>query len=300
MLSKLKSLTAKSKDSSVFPKKKDSSVFPKKKVTFIDLPNHSIAQIYGSGLQYALASDNNEQACHFVFCKDFFQDAYQGYMHGVPRGIFGFNYDPIKNKPLAMRSAKLIVINLSDAHFSDKVIAAKEFMNQIEKDLKFRKKTEFYEISNPPKWVRKNKVFLLESNRTWLLAPTTISLFTLLVRIAFLHKKGTSYTKTIDDLCNGKIKPYQSNDRSYMSSGYPGLVYILRKGIREVFGRNMYANFPSKMSIDTMHNGTGIVAFCSGGLRRQFPDWFKGFDPSKMKVQQNGKYAFPSIKEKKK
>lgn len=266
----------------------------KKKIEFMPAANHHIAQIYGSGLQYALCSDKNEQACNFVYCKDFFQDAYQAYFCKTKRAIYGFSYDYKKNKPVSLKTLKLLLLNSSDKKFSNKISSAQDFMNQIEKDLKMRGKTNFSQVSNPPEWYKRD-IWLVETNKRWYSSPVMLSLYTLLLRIGFVHKLGTNYVETIEKVCQGEIKPYQKNDHSYMKNGAKGLAYILSKGDKFIFGNDPLKNYPKNISIGDMHNRMGIVAFSNATCKAKFQNWYVGFEPEKINFEVAGKFKFSKI-----
>lgn len=253
--------------------------YPKKRADFMNLPTKNIAEIYSSGLQFALASDKHEQACHFVFCKDFFQDAYQGYFNKKSRSIYSFSYDPKKNRPLSEKSFNIFVLNASDKDFHTRIPGAHDFMVQVERAMKMKQKTEVFEVSTLPDWAVKKgvRIFMFKSNKRWYASPVMISLYTLLVRVAFLHKEGRPYKETINRLCSGKIAPYQNNDRGYMQTGAIGLAHILKHGDRKVFGRDLMKNFPADLDIHTMHNSMGIVAYSQGSCQTVFPNWYTDF-----------------------
>ena len=264
--------------------------YPKKRITFMPVGASHISEIYVSGLQYALVSDKHQQACRFVYCKDFFQDAYQGYFLGKRKGIYGFTYDPKKNRPLSTKSLNILVMNANDQSFYKKVPGAQDFLIQIEHALKMKQKTSVFEAKNVPDWAKSKKIrmFLFKSNKRWYASPVMISLYTLLVRVAFLHETGKPYKDTISKLCSGEINPYQSHDRSYMNTGIIGLAHIIKKGDRKVFGREIKKNFPPDIDINTMHDCMGIVAYSLGNCQSRFPQWYEGFN--KTNPIQQGKF----------
>jgi len=252
--------------------------YPRKIVKFMDIPG-SISQVYHSGLQYALVSDADEQACPFVYCKDFFQDAYQGFYLGETREIYGFRYNPAEHKPLSTNSLKLMVLNAKDPNFHQKITAAHDFLIQIERAMKMRQKTQVFEVRSPPEWVKlkKMRVFVFKGNRRWLASPVMISLYTLLLRCGFTHTLRTPYKKTINELCEGKKEPYQVSDKEQLIPSLIGLSHIIKTDDQKIFGENIEENFPQDVPIGTMHNHMGIVSYSSGYCKTRFPKWYEDF-----------------------
>jgi hypothetical protein len=225
-----------------------------------------IAQIYSSGLEYALANENMEQCHDFVFCKDFIQDAIMSHLHGGIASIYGFSYNPATQPKLSLDKLRLIVVNSADKSFNDKIPHVIDFLNQFCNKLHL-KKTVAYKVENPPAKY-KNGCWIIESSGMWQNAPVFVSMYTLLLRVGFIHKTGNDCMDTIKKLLDGKTKPYQSNDKSYMQQGMKGIETILKLGYRKIFYIDTAKNYPKGTNIGTMHNQTGIVAF-SGEQSKQ-------------------------------
>lgn len=239
-----------------------------------------LAEIYSSGLQYAWLSEDNKQACPFVYCKDFLQDALQGLIHGESKGIYGFNYNPKNHPPLAISKIRLLIANQSDRSFSDKIPAVVEFINKFEAKLGINKtKTIASSIDNPPKSYEKCGVWVLESNRRWLIAAPMLSLYTLLIRVGFTHKLGNTYEETVNDLINGKSKSYQRNDREYLTSSQKGIERIVKYGDKKVFFLKLENNYPKATNVSNMHNNYGIVSFSNDNASSYQPKhWHRDID----------------------
>lgn len=243
------------------------------------------AENYSSGLKYALASDNNAQACGFVWCKDFLQDAYLAYFNKNSRSTYGFKYDFNKDVPLSIKSTKLLLANRSDKRFKAKMKKAVDFINQVEVELKMRKKTKAYECIDPPKAFEECGVFLLDGNKRWYASPVMISLYTLLLRVGSKHLKTHG---TWRDTCNmmiaGDVSPYQSYDQSQITTALPGIEHIIKYNDRKVFGSNMLKNYPDSIGTSSMHHNSGICAFTQGHTSSNFPGWIAfGTEPPKPK-----------------
>lgn len=234
----------------------------------------SLSQAYESGLEFCLLSGEEKQATKFVYCKDYFQDALMGIHNGKAIGpIFGFSYDPVKDVPICLESTRMAIGNSSDAKFSDKIPTMVEFVNAIEKDLHLVR-TVASKISNPPDRYKKSGCYHLVSSARWQLSPPMISLFTLLIRIGFCHRAGTTYQETIDNIINGKRKPYQRDDQMLLESAKSGIDKILKHGYAKIFYSDPKRNFPS-VSVGTMHSSFGIVGFSQANTKQYCKYWHR-------------------------
>ena len=232
------------------------------------------AENYSSGLKYALCSDNNAQACGFVWCKDFLQDAYLAYFNKNSRNTYGFKYDYKKDVALSIKSTKLLLANRSDARFRAKIKKAVDFINQVETELKMRKKTKAYECIDPPKAFEDSGVFLLDGNKRWYSSSVMISLYTLLLRVGSKHlKKHGTWRDTCKMMIAGDVSPYQSYDKNQITTALPGIEHIIQHNDRKVFGKNMLKNYPDTISTNSMHHNSGICAFTQGHTNANFPGW---------------------------
>lgn len=229
---------------------------------------------YSSGLKYALCSDNNAQACGFVWCKDFLQDAYLAYFNKNSRQTYGFKYDYKKDRPLSIKSMKLLLANRSDKSFRAKMVKARDFLNQIETELKMRKKSTLFEAIDPPQAFTTG-VFLMEGNKRWYMSPPMISLYTLMIRVGAKHlKKHGTWRDTINMMIAGDIKPYQGSDVHQLKIAMKGIDHILKHNDREIFGKDMKKNFPDKINTSSMHHESGICGFSNGYNSGIFPGWY--------------------------
>ncbi len=241
------------------------------KVKWLSGKSGHLAQIYQTGLEYALCNAELEQCHDFVLCKDFIQDAIYSHLHGGIASIYGFTYDPKKHPKLSLDRLRLLVVNSNDSKFTEKIPNVLDFLNQFAKKLKM-KATGAYLVSNPPSRY-KNGCWLIDASGMWNNAPVLVSMFTLLLRVGFIHKKDNDCMDTIKQLVDGKIKPYQNNDRSYVQQGMKGIENIVKWGYRKFFYIETEKNYPKNTNIGTMHNQTGIVAFASGSTKSVCKYW---------------------------
>lgn len=230
-------------------------------------------QVYLSGLEFCFVSKNYEQCHRFVYCKDFLQDAIHGLIYKKPASIYGFTYDSEVNPIIDLEVCRVALANSSDAKFDEKIAACLEFINGIEKDFKL-KRTVFEQCSNPPRPKYKD-VFVANSSKMWMLSPPMLSLYTLMLRIGFCHKLGSTYQETLDAIESGKIAPYQKNDTSFYKSCKKTFEQFKSAGFRNVFYKKLEKNYPETASVNQMHNSFGIVAFEKESPKTLIPFWFK-------------------------
>ncbi len=247
------------------------------KVTWLKKPS-GLAQIYTSGLEYAFVSEDNKQVCPFVFCKDFLQDALMAYHNNKPACIYGFTYSKENQEQICLDRTKLVIANAKDKNFSSKIPAMLNFIHQVERELRLVRSTIKLVESPPSKY--KNGVYLLESSSRWMLAPPMISLFSLLIRVGFVHEKGKKYQETIDGLKNDTIKPYQSEDANQIRDAQLGFDRIRNHGYARVFWNDPSKNYPA-ISENSMHYDMGICAFSSQSSKKYVKHWHRDLDKKK-------------------
>lgn len=232
--------------------------------------NSNVLQIYKKGLEFSFLSDNLEQCHSFILCKDFLQDIIYSTINNKPINIFNFSYDPNKDPKASLKSLKLLVRNNNDKVFQNKLENSISFINQIEKKLKI-KKSKFQ--------VCENKTFLITGSKRWINAPPMISLFILLLRIGLVHKPTKTAIKTLNDLIHHRIKPYQKKDAYLLKHSYLGFAKIVKYGDRKIFYRDMKLNYSATLSVDCIHNATGILSYTheiankNDGLTVAIPKW---------------------------
>jgi hypothetical protein len=232
----------------------------------------SLNQIFHKELQFALVSKDARQVTPFVLCRDFLQDAIQAHLNKTKRTIYGFTYDAKTDIPICLDRTRLVIANSDDRSLKSKLPNCLEFLHQVEDRLKLTH-TRIRECQDPPKKYARGGVWYLEGSGRWMKSPPMISLYTLLVRVGMLHPLGQSFMKTIDDICAGTLKPYQSEDRDRVIGSKDGIKRILEKGDRKIFSRKIEENYPPDVEVGTMHNSCGIVGFSRGYTKSYFPKW---------------------------
>lgn len=243
----------------------------KKRIVWYD-KRQSLNQIYSSGLGFAFASKDNRQIIPFVLCRDFLQDAIQGFLIGSKRTIYGFNYDPTVDHPIVVDRTKLLVANATDSNLKGKIPACVDFLNQIERKLRITV-TKVRECSNPPKKYVRSGVWSFESGRRWMQSPPMISLYTLLIRVGLVHTIGEPFTETLQKVATGALKGYMGEDKDRLFSGMNGIKRILEIGDKKIFCKDIKSNYPKTIEVSTMHNNCGIVGFSKAYTKSYFPSW---------------------------
>lgn len=244
-----------------------------------------IDQYYSDGLEFACTT-REKQCSHFVYCKDFLQDAVWAMLYNEKVCVYGFVYDPTFH-PIDLDLTRVLLANSSDEHFCKKIPAVLDFMHQVEEKLGMRK-TEVFLCENPPDNYD-NGVFFLESSQRWMSAPPLLSLYTLLIRCGFVHKSGTPFMDTLNDIKDGEIDAYQENDCEYVTQSMPGIKAILGLGYRKFFFKDIKKNYPRKVDIYDIHNDFGIVGFSKGITKNHMPYWhrqaiFTALDEKKLQI----------------
>ena len=239
----------------------------------------SLSQIYHSGLEYCFVSKDNKQCCPFVLCKDFLQDAVMAMHHGKSVSIYGFEYDPKQYEPISMDHMKMAITNSVDAELGDRIPNMIDFLHQFERKLRLIR-TRVREVKNPPKKYSKCGVYLLDGSNRWLLSPPLLSMYTLLIRMGFTHKKGDKYNVTMKNMSSDKIGSYQTQDINQLNRAKKGIERILKCGYLKIFFKDPIKNFPD-VGVGSMHNSMGICAFSDNHTRSYVKHWHRNLDKRK-------------------
>lgn len=245
--------------------------------------NYRTAQIYSRGFEFAFLSESEGvfyQATTFVYCKDFLHDAIWATLNKKPVGIHGFKFDPSKDIALQMDRTILALRNTEyrkenkDESFHQQLSACLEFIQQIDRRLGFRP-TQIYTVehADAPCWA-------IVGDARWQHAPTMLSLYTLLLRLGFLHKPGQDPDKTLQLASEekellGDAHNYAGNlDCKYVKEAQVGIELILRHGLG-VFHPKQEDNYPATLDTTALHHYTGIVNFSKRTIAEKMPYWFR-------------------------
>jgi hypothetical protein len=242
-------------------------------------------QIAKEGLEFALVSDKYEQIHQLVWCKDFLQDVYHGFLNNSISEIYGFKYDPAECCAVSLDRTRMIVTNWKDKELGDKLKkGVLPLLHEVEDALKMSKTIMEKCGSVPPRYGRSG-VWLLDSSKRWFKAPPMISLYTLLIRVGLVKEEGDSLETTIEKIKNGTVKCYYSEqkeqDKHQLKRAEKGIKEILKHGDRRLFYPDPKLNYPpvqngkKDISIYTIHDHCGIVAYSEGYTKSNFPYWHR-------------------------
>ncbi len=283
--------------------------------------NYDTTQIYSTGVEFALAGREGKkwkQATTFVYCKDFLHDAVWATLHKKPVVIYGFSYQPTdavikepkkdssewydwnelqqsgkmgkKDPPIHMQRIALLFRDTTSKTVADKEkfhehrIGCLDFLHQIEEVMGF-KPTVIHQARSkgkrPPTW-------LVLGDKQWMLAPTLVSLYALMIRVGYYHNSGGSFRRTLEMVRDGElgVKAEQDDyddegkaggkDASFVSQAWKGIEVILKHGIK-VFHEDMIDNYPADVTTHVLHDSYGIVNFTNKRPEKRMPRWYRKF-----------------------
>jgi len=221
---------------------------------------NGLNEIYSTGPQFSFCSANNEQVSKLMTCRDFLNEQVQAQVHGNSTGIYGMTFNPATDPNICFDETIILVTNQKDKDFLNKVPALLKFMHEIE-DYLGLKHTQAFVVENPPTKYAVCGVIKFVSSRRWILSPVLLSLYTLFIRVGFVHNINKSWFKTVQDVISGDVYAYQTNDKAYLQRAMPGIRKIFLAGYKNIFFIKMENNYPKECDVSTMHNSGGIVAF---------------------------------------
>jgi len=113
-----------------------------------------------------------------------------------------------------------------------------------------------------------------------MLSPPMLSMYSLLLRVGFCHKKGKPYTDTIKRIVKGEVKPYQREDAGQLEEAKSGIDRIMKYGYARIFYNDPKKNYPNKDTY-SIHDCSGICAFASGESKHISKHWHRKLAVSK-------------------
>jgi len=256
--------------------------------------DYHTAQIYSKGFEFAFMSDIDgtyKQACTFVYCKDFLHDAVWAMVNKTKWQVYGFKYDSKADTPLDLDNCVFAFRNTlykgKEAEFHANRAACQQFLNALEHQLGFQP-SQIYEVPHD-----QSPCWLIVGDKGWQHAPPMVGLFTLLIRVGFMHKLGDLSEQTLQKAKSGKIKigdssGYAGNrDCSYISQAWNGIQAILKHGL-EIFHEKIEENYPEDLPKRgaSLHDAFGPVNFTSAatkkdsqgnpiGAKKAMPHWYR-------------------------
>lgn len=253
--------------------------------------DYKLSEIYSGGLQMALCSPPDEngeyqKATAFVTCKDFFQDAVQGFLTGEEVDVYDFTYNPKTSPPLSLDRVRILIANTLDKDMESKIENVLDFVGQFEKRIHLLRTKAYKCETTPEKW-KKSGVFMFEGSSRWMQAPPMLSLYTLLLRCGFCHTKGEDFDKTCNAIITGKISPIGNKEKRqsgcyddiYLRDSQTGIKAIVEHGYARLFYKDVKRNFPATLHANCMHDRCGIVGFSQKKTKSDIPYWYRLTDP---------------------
>jgi hypothetical protein len=239
-----------------------------------------LREVYEMGLEFSFVSQDWRQCHPWVHCKDYLQDAVSSTHHNKAIECYGFEYDPKKWPPVYLGRTRVAVANGSDKEFGNKIPGVVDFLHQFEEKLHLIR-TSARPVANPPKRYNDGRVVILEGSGRWMMSPPMLSMYSLLIRVGFCHKKGNAFTTTIKKLVGGDVEPYQEEDASQLSEAKTGIDRIMKYGYARIFFNDPKKNYPKDIDMYELHESSGIVAFASGESECIRKHWHRKLGPRK-------------------
>lgn len=227
-----------------------------------DVSARGAGQIYTSGIEYCFINGDGKQCNSFIFCKDFLQDIVWANINKTSVSPHGFKYVHSKKTAINMERTNIAIANQSDPEMGKKVEGSLDFVNQFAGKMHIRR-THLFKCMNPPSMYKKCGVYLFDGSGMWMNSPPLLSMYTLLLRAGFAHKKGDDCLKTMDKIINGKIEQYQENDQSQLSEAKEAIINIIKVGYRKFFFIDTAKNYPNNVDVYDIHE-SGIVGLANG------------------------------------
>ena len=186
--------------------------------------------------------------CHqWVYCRDFLQDAVRVALTNVPCDIYGFKYDPVKDRKLDLSATRMAVSNIS----KEQAFLALKILRLFETD------AEIYKLSTL-ELMEEPEVVVFTSASDWMNNPFTISLYTFLIRLGYRGLVFDTKEEFIAE-CTRIMEDRShncDNDAEYMRSANRILWKVLPKRSYLSWEEVDYSGY----DIHYFHNTSGIVS----------------------------------------
>ena len=201
-------------------------------------------------------------------------------MNKTAWSVFRFNYDFAKDLPLDMNNCVFAFRNTmyknKEDEFHGQLESCQQFLAGIEAKLGFQP-SQIYKVDHDgsPCW-------LVIGDKGWQHAPPLVGLYTLLIRLGFMHKLGESADATLELAKEGKItigdnSNYAGNkDCTYIKQSWPGIQVLFEHGLA-VFNEKMEDNYPADLPKlgRSLHDHFGPVSFSEKLSKKAMPSWYK-------------------------
>jgi hypothetical protein len=197
--------------------------------------------------KFAFVTKQHKMCHQWVYCRDFLQDAIRVMLTEKPCEIYGFKYDPVKDRKLDMTTTRMAVSNIT----KEQAFSALKILHLFEFD------AEIYRLSELDLTEEPNTV-VFTSASDWMDSPFTISLYTFLIRLGY-RDLNFNNKEEFKAECDRIINDRQNNcdnDAEYMRSANKILWKVLPKRSYLSWKEVDYSGY----DIHYFHNTSGVVS----------------------------------------
>lgn len=231
-----------------------------------------LSEIYQkTGYQFAFLTapkHGNKQACDFVLCRDFLQDAVQAHLKNKSCSIHRFKYKHGSNPPLDMQRTRMLVTKAGIT--KAEVPKFREQIKMGQALLNFYEEMAGTSLSTVVKVSDNNKhVWRFRGPGIWMRSPVLISMYSFIIRLGDKvsvlkgFKDNNDLIKRLKELAENNA--YGDNDSRYLRDCWDKMHLIMQNLDDLIFPKNAKTDplFDSVTSTTTMHNNCGIHSLCA-------------------------------------
>jgi len=209
---------------------------------------------------------NGRKQCHqFAKCRDFLHDAVWAYINKGECSIYRFNYKYGVNPNIDLKKMRMLVfLQKEDKNFKVKMRRAQKILHHYENIAEWPK-------SRISIVADESQMVLFTGSAKWVLSPTLISMYTLLIRLGDKNIKGFKTDKELQEIYKrlGNTKYCgDDNDLRYIKSCYDKLDIVV-KYYKELFDKKIEGNYPNDIDRHSFHDHGGILSLCTFRLFRK-------------------------------
>lgn len=189
----------------------------------------------------------------FVKCRDFFGDVLLAEQTGKTQGIYGFSWNPKKQK-LDKEKTRL-AIQFIDAE--SKTAFIKNFKH-------YRKMLQ--DASNGINYgvvsdIKDTNIVIVSASKLWMRSVASISWFTYVLKV-LSYPTLSIETDFFNALVNLKYKNNKAQEMGYYNEAKKSLHIFLAQHKKLTSKLQYVHGYPNEQSIDVVHNSSGFKAIC--------------------------------------
>jgi len=197
--------------------------------------------------RFAFVTKQHKMCHQWVYCRDFLQDAIRVALTDTPCDIYGFKYDPVKDRKLDLSATRMAVSHIT----KEQAASALKILHLFEQD------AEIYNTSTL-ELTEETEVVVFTSSPDWMDSPFTISLYTFLIRLGYRGLVFETKEEFIAE-CKRIMEDRGNNcdnDAEYMRSANKIIWKVLPKRSFLSWKEVDYSGY----DIHYFHNTSGIVS----------------------------------------